>query len=122
MTRLISVCALGLWAGGTLLLSEMAWFRRLPLAQRLRPFVVGGLRHSNSSGALTNRSFKDLLVPLATHMGARISRGLGVGEELSTRLERVHSPQTIAEFRARQIGASIAALTASALVSLITGP
>lgn len=122
MTRLVSVFALGLWAGGTLLLSEMTWFRRLPLAERLRPFVVGGLRNSNSSGALTKRTFKDVLAPLATHMGARISRGLGIGEEISARLERIHAPQTVAEFRARQVGASTAGLTASALVCLMTGP
>jgi tight adherence protein C len=122
VTRLISICVLGLWAGGTLLLSEMTWFRQLPLAERLRPFVVGGLRHSSSSGAFAKRSFKDVLSPLATHMGARISRGLGIGEELSARLERVHASQTIAEFRARQVGAATGALTASALVCLIAGP
>jgi hypothetical protein len=36
-TQLLAVAALALFAGSTLLLSHVRWFRRRPLADRLAP-------------------------------------------------------------------------------------
>ena len=41
-TQLLAVAALALFAGSTLLLSQIRWFRRRPLVDRLAPYVPGG--------------------------------------------------------------------------------
>ena len=41
MTRLVIASALSGWLGLTLLLSRLPWARRLPLAERLRPYSPG---------------------------------------------------------------------------------
>jgi tight adherence protein C len=122
VTRLIALSTLTCWAGVTLLLSEVPWFRRLPLAERLRPFATGSLRRTATPGLFANRSFRDVLQPLATLIGSRISRLFGVSEELALRLERVHSAQSVAEFRTRQVGWAVGALGAMALVLLLVAP
>ncbi|MGY9074247.1 MAG: type II secretion system F family protein [Acidimicrobiales bacterium] len=122
MTRLVAVCILATWAGATLVFSELPWFRRLPLTERLRPFSSGGLRRSGVPGLFANRSFRDILRPLATTIGSRLSKGFGVSEELALRLERVHSTQSVAEFRTRQVGWAAAALGVAALGLLALAP
>jgi Flp pilus assembly protein TadB len=54
--------------------------------------------------------------PIAQRMGIRISRILGVSEELALRLERIHSPLSVSAFRLRQLTWSMVAFGCSALV------
>lgn len=115
MNRLEAMSTLALWAGATLVLSELRWFRQLGLLERLRPFEPGGLRRSQPT-ALGNRSFADVLVPLATSVGERLSRGFGVTEELALRLERVQSTHDTTSFRIRQVAWSAAGFGAATLV------
>ena len=122
MSRLVAVSILGVWAGVTLLLSELRWFRRLPLVERLEPFLPGGLRARSRTTGFTNRSFRDVLGPLATSVGSRLARGFGVGEELGKRLERVGSTTTVAEFRTHQLGWAATALGAATATLLVLGP
>jgi len=122
MTRLVALSTIMIWAGATLMLSELRWFRRLPLVERLRPFEPGGLRRSKADTAWGNRSFGEVMVPLATGIGERVSRGFGVTEELALRLERVHSSHDTTTFRTRQVGWAAAAFGLATLTMAAVRP
>lgn len=120
------------WLGTALLLSELRWFRRAPLAERLAPYAA---ETSRRRSVLSGASFRDVLAPLARAFGDTVARSLGVREDLALRLERVHAPFDAPAFRLRQLGWSIAATAAAggaatalrappvlALVSLATAP
>lgn len=123
MTRIAALSTIGVWFGATLLLSELRWFRRLPLVDRLAPFTPGSaLRHRGLGGG--QRTFHEVLGPVAATIGERVSRGFGVSEELALRLERVHSTDDPTSFRTRQVGRAATALVGAvglALVLDITG-
>jgi tight adherence protein C len=118
--RLVVVSGLALWAGATLLLSEVRWFRRRPLVDRLRPYVPGGMAGAGGrgGGVLSAESFRDVVGPLAREVGARLSRLVGISEELAVRLERVHSPLDVTAFRVRQLGWAVGAFAAGGVVPL----
>ena len=106
MTRLLVPTTLALWAGSALILSTHRWFRRVSLADRLRPYVPGAAgpaRGARSRGGWTS-SVADVLGPLARSAGATLARLFGVSEELGLRLRRVHSPLDPTVFRLRQLG------------------
>ena len=120
--RLAVAGAFGLWIGTTLVLSELRWFSRPPLAQRLRPYAPGGLAGDGRSGPLSMESFRDVIGPLSRSIGERLARFFGVSEELAVKLERLHSPLDVTAFRVRQIGRMTAALGIAGLVGLATRP
>jgi len=122
MTRVYLASGLVLWAGATLLLSTLRWFARVPIAERLRPYVRGGLGLPGRAGLLSVESFRDVVGPLATVLGSRVSRLFGVSEELSAKLVRVHSPLDVTRFRTRQLGWTVAAVGAAALVAVALQP
>ena len=97
--------ALGLlsFVGFTLLLSELRWFRRAGLAERLAPYAPGPGRLVRP-GIFSVASFRDVVAPLSQMLGARIARIFGVSEELGIRLRRIHSPLDVSTFRVRQLG------------------
>ena len=120
--RTAVLSALLLWAGATLLLSELRWFSRPPLAQRLRPYVPGGLAEQDRSGLLSVESFRDVIGPLSRSLGERLARMFGVNEELSIRLTRIHSPLDHTAFRVRQLGRMTIALGVGGLAVLALRP
>jgi hypothetical protein len=122
MTRLMVGSALILWVGATLLLSELRWFARPAMGDRLRPYVVGGLAPRRRPGMLSVESFREAIGPLSSQIGSRISQLLGIGEDLDQRLARVHSPLDATAFRVRQVGAALAAFGAAGLLALTTTP
>jgi Flp pilus assembly protein TadB len=118
MSRLLVSSWLALWAGSTLLLSQRRWFRRAPLLERIRPFAIGGSGATSRSGLLSVTSFRDIVAPGAAYLGARLSRLLGVSEELGVRLQRIHSPLDVTAFRARQLGWCCATFGVALLVAV----
>lgn len=122
MTRALVFAALGAWVGTTLLLSEVRWFARVPLSERLRPYAPGGLGASHRSGLLSMESFRDVVAPLSRSIGERLSKLFGVSEELALRLERIHSADDVTTFRVRQLGWSVAGLGAAALFTVAVRP
>lgn len=116
--RLAVLSGLALWAGAALLLSEVRWFSRRPLLDRLRPYAPQAASSPTRPGLLSGESFRDIAVPLATAIGNRLGRAVGVQEDLAVRLQRIHSPLDVTSFRLRQLGASTAA-TAVAAVGLV---
>lgn len=116
--RGVLVAAGALWVGATLLLSELRWFARVPLADRLRPYTPGGMARRASSGILSIESFRDAIGPVSRLVGGRLARVMGVSEDLDIRLRRVHSPMDVTGFRVRQIGVAVVGLLAASVVAL----
>jgi tight adherence protein C len=110
-----------LFAGATLLLSQLPWFRRRPLVDRLAPYVPGGAAARRTGGVMSAASFGQVVGPLARAIGERLARVFGVTEALAVRLERVHSPLDVTAFRVRQLAWSVLGLVGGALVSLVLG-
>lgn len=120
--RLVLLCGLALWVGTTLLLSELRWFRRRPLVERLRPYAPGGsAAPSGAGGLLSVTSFRDVVRPLAATVGARVARIAGVEESVATRLERIHADTDPTAFRVRQLGWASAGAVLGALFAVATG-
>lgn len=120
--RLAIAGAFSLWIGTTLVLSEVRWFSRPPLAQRLRPYVPGGMAGDGRSGLLSTESFRDVVGPLSRSLGERLAKLFGVSEELAVKLDRIHSPLDVTAFRVRQIGRMTAALGVAGLVGVAIRP
>jgi Flp pilus assembly protein TadB len=120
--RLAVASGLVLWVGVALVLSELRWFSRLRLADRLRPYTPGGATTAAHRHALSVDSFRDVVAPLCRGLGERIARALGVSEELAVRLERLHSPLDVTAFRLRQVGWSLAGFGVAALTTATLRP
>jgi tight adherence protein C len=121
--RLAILCGLVLWAGTTLVLSQLRWFSRPPLVERLRPYSPAGMATSNRRGAILSvESFRDVVRPLCRTLGERVAKLFGVSEELGIRLERIHSTDDVTGFRVRQVGWSLAGFGVGALLVVAVGP
>jgi tight adherence protein C len=116
--RLLLLFGATTWVGATLLLSQVRWFARAPLADRLRPYAPGGMGRPSRSGILSVESFHDAIGPVSRALGARVARLAGVSEDLEVRLLRVHAPIDVTAFRVRQVGYSVAGLGLAALVAI----
>ena len=66
-------CCRCAWVGATLLLSELRWFRRQPLVERLRPYAPGGWAGTGGTGVLSVASFREVIGPLARAVGERLA-------------------------------------------------
>jgi tight adherence protein C len=124
-TQLLAVAALALFAGSTLLLSHVRWFRRRPLADRLAPYVPGGSAVRSTSILVSAETFGQVIGPLARAVGERVARAVGVTEPLAVRLERIGSPLDVTGFRVRQLGwAAVGLVTGSvlAVAAQLSGP
>jgi tight adherence protein C len=123
VTPLLLAAGALLWVGATLLLSELRWFARRPLADRLVAYVPGAAgQRRRTVGVLSVASFREAVGPLARALGGHLSRSLGVAEDLDRRLRRLHADVDATEFRVRQIGWSIAGLAAGVLLALVLSP
>jgi tight adherence protein C len=108
-----------LMVGATLLLSEIRWFARRPMVERLRPYVPVTLGGRPRAGILSVESFREVIGPACRLAGERVSRLLGVGEDLELRLERIHAPVDVTGFRVRQFGWTGAGFGCGSLAALV---
>jgi pilus assembly protein TadC len=122
MNRGLLAMGLVLWGGVTLVLSELRWFARRPMVERLRPYAPGGMGQPARAGVFSVESFAQAIGPLAQAVGERLARFAGVSEQLSLRLTRIHSSLSVNDVRVRQLGASVAGFGAAALVTVVFGP
>lgn len=120
--RTAALAALPLWVGATLLLSGLRWVARAPLEERLRPYVPGGMAQRAAGGLLSMTSFREVIEPLARSLGQALAALFGVSEELSVKLDRLHSPVDVTGFRLRQFGWMTGATFAGALFALAIRP
>ena len=112
MNAIAASCAAALGTGAMLILSEVRWFRRVPLARRLEPPLRPHRRPLRSR--LTSAT-------MAAEIGGRLATAFGLDQELGTRLERLGRRQSEAQFRTRQFTMSTAALLVSFAVSMWIG-
>lgn len=123
MPRLLIGSSVLLAIGTTLVLSELRWFSRQPLVDRLRPYSPGGLdRSAGAGGVLSVASFREVVRPLARQVGARAAALLGVSEDLGVRLRRTHSELDVTEFRVRQLGWTAGGFALGAVLGAATQP
>lgn len=123
MMRVTVLTGLSFWIGATLVLSQRRWFMRRSLTERLRPYEPGGLAgNANGSGLLSVESFSEIIGPLARSIGNKASQLVGVNEDLTNRLRRVHSPLGPTEFRVRQLGWAAVSLVAGGLLVAVARP
>jgi tight adherence protein C len=73
-------------------------------------------------GLLSVTSFREVVAPVASEIGARLSALLGVTEDVTRRLERIHAPMDASAFRLRQLGWSGAGLGAGSLLAAASRP
>lgn len=118
MVRWLLPSGLALWVGLTLLLHRVRWFSRPSLAERLGPYVPGGMGVRSRAGLLSAESFAQAVGPLARSLGDRVSRLFGVAEDLDRRLERIHSDLDVTAFRVRQVAWSLGSMGLGVLVSV----
>lgn len=120
--RLFLALGLVAWIGMALVLSELRWFSRPTLADRLRPYSPGGMGRPGRAGVLSVESFREAVGPLSRAVGERIARIAGVSEDLEARLQRTHSSLDVTDFRVRQVGYSVAGFGGGALFVLAVRP
>jgi tight adherence protein C len=118
VNRSLALVGLAAWGGATLALAELAWFRRVPLAERLRPYAPGGMGRPAARGPLSVALFREAVGPVSTAVGERVARFVGVGEQLEVRLRRIHAPLDATAFRVRQVGTSAVAFGVAAVLTL----
>lgn len=119
MTGLLVLTGLALWAGLTLLLSQLRWFSRPPLTDRLAPYVPGGEEIPRRSGWWSVATVSEVIGPLARDVGAAVGRAVGVTEDLGRRLRRVHAPVDPTSFRVRQLAWAAAAFAGATLLAVL---
>ena len=107
-------------AGAALVLAELPWFRQGSLVARVRPYGPSGSRPERASLKSSASSVRAVFEPLIQKVGDRLSRVLGVTDDVATRLERANLPTDSSSFRLRQalhaaLGVGIGALIALAM-------
>jgi tight adherence protein C len=118
-----AVVAVGVVAaiGATLALSELRWFRRPALVERLRPYAPTS-RVVHPEGGLSVESFSEVLGPLARWLGGLVSATLRIDDDAANRLARIHSPLDATGFRIRQLASAVVALLAGCATALVASP
>ncbi|NLD77681.1 MAG: hypothetical protein GX643_13545 [Acidimicrobiales bacterium] len=122
MNRIVVVAALVGGAGSTLVLSELRWFNRRPLSERIQPYVPGGWQLSRRQGLLSVETFRDVVRPLAVAMGSLLGQVFGVREDLARRLMRIHSPLDPTALRLKQLAWAAAVFAGAAVFTLTIAP
>ena len=122
MNRILVVSGLVGWVGVTLLLSQLRWFSRSSMTERLAPYVPGGQRLSRRTGVLSVDSFAEAIGPFSRGIGQRVSRLFGISEDLERKLLRIHSRLDVTRFRTRQVGASILGFAVTVLFLVAIRP
>lgn len=121
MTASLLGLAMLFLSGSVLVLSELRWFRRPRLVDRISPYVYPA-KYAAGDGLLSVTSFKEVIGPLSQSVADALARALGVTDDLHRRLERVHSPSDASDFRTRQMGVAGSALGLATAVSIMVSP
>ncbi|UDY35794.1 type II secretion system F family protein [Dermatobacter hominis] len=116
VVELVLLVLLG--AGLAVVLGELRWFRRRPLAHRLRPYSPAG----PATPAPTPSSPAAVLLPLVDQALDRAASALGIGDDLGTRLARADVGTDPAAFRIRQVVHGLIGLAAGAALALALRP
>ncbi|MFP5255658.1 MAG: type II secretion system F family protein [Acidimicrobiia bacterium] len=122
MTGPLVLNAVLLAAGTVLVLGDLRWFRRRPLVDRLGPYSPGGQATTGAGTTALGRSWRAVLGPWARQVGGQLASFLGVEEDLSVRLRRLHAPVDATTFRLRQLGWALGGLVGGSVVAAAARP
>lgn len=122
MNRVVVLASLLTAVGVTLVLSELRWFSRRPLGERIQPYVPGGWQRSSRQGLLSVETFRDVVRPLAVAIGGLLGQVFGVREDLARRLLRIHSPLDPTALRLRQLTWAAVVLAGSGMLVISVAP
>ncbi len=122
MNRAVVLASLLAGLGTTLVLSELRWFSRRPMAERIQPYVPGGWQRLSRQGVLSVDTFRDVVRPLAVALGGLLGQLFGVREDLARRLMRIHSELDPTALRLRQLTWAAAVFAAGGLLVLGASP
>jgi hypothetical protein len=123
MSRPLVSAILLAWSGTTLVLGESPRFRSVGLVDRLAHHLPGARGHSRPTrGTLSISSFHEVVAPLVGGAGDRLTRLIGVSEELAVKLERVHATETIADYRMRELGVALVSMAGAGVVTVALRP
>jgi Flp pilus assembly protein TadB len=111
--RLVVLAALCGGTGTSLLLSNVRWFHRTSLSNRLLPFTGG--THVRDE-RVVGQSALAITAPIISRSAEQISRIFGVQEPLATRLERAGWKTDSTTFRLKQAGWAGAGLAIALLL------
>jgi tight adherence protein C len=118
----LEVVSLALLLGGAvLILADLPWFRDRPLVERLRPYFPSASSEVSPPSS-TVRDLGQVLGPIAHDLGNRVSRALGVGTDLPTRLQRAGWDPDAEAFRLRQVAHTLSALLLAGSVVICLRP
>ena len=119
MTRAAFLFTALAFAGLVLVLSEMPWFGRRSLAERLFPYAPDGhARRVANGGVLSVGSFREVIAPLAHGIGSRLAHAFGVHEDVAVRLHRVHASIDPTRFRVRQAAWGFGAFVVASMATV----
>lgn len=110
---------LALSVGSLLLLDEIPRVRRTGLRARLGPHLPGAARRPGTPNGAT---LGYLVAAFARSTGTKLARSVGVLEDLGRRLQRIHAPFDVTEFRVRQLGWAVCAVGSVGLGVAVTRP
>ena len=100
MNRQAALLACVAFVGAAILLSQIRWFRRASLATRLESYSPASATIART--LVSAESFRDVIGPLCRTVGDHLAGVVGVNEDLSRRLERLHLPVEPTAFRMRE--------------------
>lgn len=103
--------------GLSVVLDRLRWARRRPLAARLAPYGSGP-----AAAVATESSPAAVLMPLIDQTLDRVTRIMGIHDDLATRLARADMEVEPAAFRVRQVLHAVVASAGGAGVALLLRP
>lgn len=120
MTHVEMVAVALFGVGLTMLFSELRFFARVPLVQRLRPYgpAVAGARVPVSHSGVMSA----VLLPVASSLGESLGRAVGLDTDLSLRLRRAGSHDDPTSFRLRQFTRAMIALACATAAVMLLRP
>ena len=115
MNRVTVLVATAAWLGLALLLTQLRWFGRQRLVDRLAPYTVAG----RSMSAPSTLPWRQALLPATASFGERLAQLLGGAESAGARLQRVHATTDATTFRVRQVAASVVSVCVGGMIATL---
>lgn len=112
--RMFMLAAVVFFGGVALVLSQLRWFKRPSLVERLTPFVV------TNTASQTTSNIGNAFLPDFEALAGKLAAALGIKTSVALRLARAKETRGVGEFRSKQlIHVLIAFASSLVLMSLL---
>lgn len=119
MTAVLVLAAPVALIGTPLLLGEVPWFCRRPVAVRLAPYRRRAAPVRTPAAASITEAFAAIFAPTALQIGGRISAALGVSDDLSSRLTQAGRAADASGYRLAQFARAFVVAVAAVGLSVV---